>query len=583
MDYADELSPATRAGIIVVGALQGFICYLVTWYMAWASLPADTVWLMCVIPATVVVSTALSLSVTSFRQPVMWLVLLGMAAVVGGMGVWLKWRIQGMERWNVQDALTIFGIHLLLMSLLILPWLQRRLAVTSQDAFDVWFHDKNWLNVLTILLIFLSNGLFWLVLYLWAELFELIGIDAFHTLFFKTDWFIAVAIGVVSACTAVLARTQARRVQALQNLLTPIATGLLPLVAVLSLIFIAVLPFVGFEAISRRTSVAGLLVGLVLLLLVLVTVVWHPRRETLPYYSPLRSLVRVALLISPVYALLAVWALWLRIGQYGWSPERVCAALMTLIALVWASGFCISVIVRGRTTQRIRRSLAPAVGLLSLAILFLLNTPLLDPWRIGVASHMARYQEGKINAAQVSLYMLSHSGRKGREAMLTLQKDPTFIADAARKRALDGLLAGEKSKAQLVTAATLEKAIQLAPGMAPPDKAFWQAVMKYQYRLESCTYETGGCVLMAQDLNNDGSPEAVLYQFIDRGILVFTHSAGGWVLAGDTVDMPQGLTREDLNRAIQQGKVRAVVKPWADISLSGERIEMHYGRFDNPQ
>lgn len=84
MDHADELSPATRAGIIVVGALQGFICYLVTWYMAWASLPADTVWLMCVIPATVVVSTALSLSVTSFRQPVMWLVLLGMAAVVGG-------------------------------------------------------------------------------------------------------------------------------------------------------------------------------------------------------------------------------------------------------------------------------------------------------------------------------------------------------------------------------------------------------------------------------------------------------------------------------------------------------------------
>ena len=583
MDHAEGLSPATRAGIIVVGAMQGLICYFVTWYMACASLPVDTVWLVCVVPATVVVSTAMSLSVTSFRQTSMWLVLLVMAAAVAGMGVWLKWRIQGVDRWNAQDALTLFGVHLLLMSLLILPWLQRRLAVTSQDAFDVWFHDKNWLNVLTILLIFLSNGLFWLVLYLWAELFKLVGIDAFHTLFFKTDWFIAVAIGVVSACTAVLARTQARRVQALQNLLTPIATGLLPLVTVLSLIFIAVLPFVGFEAISRRTSVAGLLVGLVLLLLVLATVVWHPRRETLPYFSPLRALVRVALLISPVYALLAVWALWLRVGQHGWSPERVCAALITGIVLVWASGFCISVIVSGRTTRRIRRSLPSAVGLLSLAILFLLNTPLLDPWRIGVASHMARYQEGKINAEQVSLYMLSHSGRQGREAMVRLQQDPAFIADAARKRALDGLLADEKAKAQLVTAATLEKAIQLAPGMSPPDKAFWQAIMKYQYRLETCVDEKGGCVLMAQDLNNDGIPEAVLYQFIDRGIIVFTHSPGGWIWAGDAVKMPEGLTREELNRAAEQGNIRTVVKPWADISLSGERVDMNYDRLENLQ
>lgn len=132
---------------------------------------------------------------------------------------------------------------------------------------------------------------------------------------------------------------QLRLIQALQNLLTLIATGLLPLVALLSLLFIAVLPFVGFEAISARTSAAGLLLSLSMLLLILATVVWSPQRVLLPYPFPLRWLIRVALLVAPVYPLLTTWALWLRIGQYGWTPERLYAVLTTLVALVWAVGF----------------------------------------------------------------------------------------------------------------------------------------------------------------------------------------------------------------------------------------------------
>ena len=75
------------------------------------------------------------------------------------------------------------------------------------------------------------------------------------------------AIGVVSASVAVLARMQVRLMRALQNLLTLIATGLLPLMAALALLFIGALPVMGFEAISARISAAGLLTALALLLL----------------------------------------------------------------------------------------------------------------------------------------------------------------------------------------------------------------------------------------------------------------------------------------------------------------------------
>ena len=581
MENRETLSPSTRVAVVLAGALQGVICYVITWYIEYAKLPSDTLWLMCVVPATVVMTTTLSLAMTSFRKPFLWLSLGMIGAAVAGMGGWLKWSVAGLDNWDTRNAVLLFGFHLLLMTLLLLPWLQRRLETAPTDAFYRDFNDKNWHNALTFLLVFVSNGLFWLVLFLWTELFKLIGISFFDRLFFNSDWFISVAIGVVSASAAVLARMQVRLILALQNLLTLIATGLLPLMAALALLFIGILPFVGLEAVSARISAAGLLTTLALLLLLLVTVVWHPQRQKLPYFSPLRGMIHLAVIIAPAYPVLAGWALWLRIAQYGWSPERLYGVLITIVALVWTVGFCLSVLFYRRDPQRLQAHITPTTGLLALIFLVLVHTPVLDPWRISVESHMARYQDGRINADQVSLYMLSNTGRKGREAMQMLQNDPQFNSNPKRQREINGLLSGNAGEAGKMTAAMLEKQIQLAPGMARPDKALWQAMLSNQYRFESCDSAQSNCLLMPLDLNSDGKPEAVLFQFTDRTIVAYTQTNTGWRIAGDAWKMPEALTREELDRALRQRKVKSVVKPWADIEIFGERVDMSYDSYNN--
>ena len=583
MENRETLSPSTRVAVVLAGALQGVICYVITWYIEYAKLPSDTLWLMCVVPATVVMTTTLSLAMTSFRKPFLWLSLGMIGAAVAGMGGWLKWSVAGLDNWDTRNAVLLFGFHLLLMTLLLLPWLQRRLETAPTDAFYRDFNDKNWHNALTFLLVFVSNGLFWLVLFLWTELFKLIGISFFDRLFFNSDWFISVAIGVVSASAAVLARMQVRLILALQNLLTLIATGLLPLMAALALLFIGILPFVGLEAVSARISAAGLLTTLALLLLLLVTVVWHPQRQQLPYVSPLRGMIHLAVIIAPAYPVLAGWALWLRIAQYGWSPERLYGVLITIVALVWTVGFCLSVLFYRRDPQRLQAHITPTTGLLALIFLVLVHTPVLDPWRISVESHMARYQDGRINADQVSLYMLSNTGRKGREAMQMLQNDPQFNSNPKRQREINGLLSGNAGEAGKMTAAMLEKQIQLAPGMARPDKALWQAMLSNQYRFESCDSAQSNCLLMPLDLNSDGKPEAVLFQFTDRTIVAYTQTNTGWRIAGDAWKMPEALTREELDRALRQRKVKSVVKPWADIEIFGERVDMSYDSYNNAQ
>jgi hypothetical protein len=47
--------------------------------------------------------------------------------------------------------------------------------------------------------------------------------------------------------------------------------------------------------------------------------------------------------------------------------------------------------------------------------------------------------------------------------------------------------------------------------------------------------------------------------------------------------MPEALTREELDRALRQRKVKSVVKPWADIEILGERVDMSYDSYNNAQ
>lgn len=144
----------------------------------------------------------------------------------------------------------------------------------------------------------------------------------------------------------ILARTQSRLIDSIQKLFTLIATGLLPLVSLLTLMFIITLPFTGLSAISRHISAAGLLLTLAFLQLILMAIVLDPQKASLPWTGPLRCLIKTALLVAPLYVFAAAWALWLRVAQYGWTADRLQGALAVLVLLVWSLGYFVSIVWR---------------------------------------------------------------------------------------------------------------------------------------------------------------------------------------------------------------------------------------------
>lgn len=569
MDSA-EISRTTRLGMIFIGLLQGALCYLLMTYLV----PHNDDWLFYGMPATIAITSALLLTVVSFKQRALWYWMALIFVVVLAMSVWLKWQVEDSDKWRQHEVFMFYGWRLLLMAMLALPWIQYSLHVSREQARYPHFYRQLWLNALTLLIVFVANGLFWLVLLLWSEMFKLVGIPFFSTLFFDTDWFGYVAFGLITALAVVLARTQSRLVTAVQKLLTFIATGLLPLVALLALMFILTLPFTGLEAISQRVSAAGLMSTLTLLLLLLMAIVREPQKEALPYPGALRYLIKCALAVTPIYTLIAGWALWVRIQQYGWTPERLYGVLVVVVLLVWSFGYLASILRRGRNPLELQGPVILGVSLLALGLLVLLSSPVIDAWRISVNSHMGLYHSGKIKPDQVSLYMLDHSAKPGRAALEALQKDVAFNQDSKRRRDLNSLLQGSRDPVKELTATQLVSKVVIAPGSEKPDDAFWTFVKAQGYRITSCA-EQNACVLVSQDLNADGHPEQVLYAFGDGESLVFGMQKNKWDLLA-VARLPEGFNKDKLLQAVANQQLGSAPRIWRDITIDGKRLPMTY-------
>ncbi|MEC9791290.1 DUF4153 domain-containing protein [Escherichia marmotae] len=567
-----ELSPVTRWRMVATGLLQGLVCYLlITWLAG-----KNNSWIVYGVPATLAFSSVLLFTVVSFKQKRLWGWLAIVLIATLGMSGWLKWQIDGMSPWRAEKALWDFGCYLLLMGVMLLPWIQQSLRVHNDITRYSYFYQSVWHNVLVLLVIFITNGLTWLVLLLWSELFKLVGITFFKTLFFSTDWFIYLTLGLVTALAVILARTQSRLIDSIQKLFTLIATGLLPLVSLLTLLFIITLPFAGLNAISRHISAAGLLLTLAFLQLLLMAVVRDPQKASIPWAGPLRYLIKTALLVTPLYVLIAAWALWLRVAQYGWTAERLHGALAVVVLLVWSLGYFVSIVWRkGQNPLVLQGKVNLAVSLLVLVILVLLNSPVLDSMRISVNSHMARYQSGKNTPDQVSIYMLEQSGRYGRAALESLKSDVEYMKDPKRRRSLLMAFDGVQRLQQRISEKALADNVLIASGSGKPDATFWSAVMKNLYNAMICI-EKGACVLVEQDLNSDGRAEGILFAFNSERYIVYGFDPDKKEWQELTMSLlPREITKEKLLTAAKEGKLGTKPKAWRDLTVDGETLDLN--------
>ncbi|MGV7091133.1 DUF4153 domain-containing protein [Siccibacter turicensis] len=572
MKSETPLSAPLRWVLPLMGMLQGGVIYLLNRTTDLFSTPAEHGWLLFVLAGSMALSSALIFAARSLRQPLLWLGIAALLLLVAAQCAWLVHALQGLDTWDQRDALRGYVLTLSGLLFLTLPWLQSRLEAGRWGDFPSLFR-LYWHNGLALLLSLLATGLSWLVLWLCASLFSLIGIDFFNTLFFDNRAFIHIFTGCIVAMTVTLCRSNPRLMLSVQHLLTLVATGLLPAVGAVMVLFMLALPGVGMEAISRQISGAGLLNTLCLLYLLLMALVWYPGRDAPPYMPLMRRLLLGALLFAPVCALLAAWAVWLRVAQYGWTPDRLYAALITVVSLLWSVGYVISLARQRRSDGDFSRT-GKVVLMVAPLFMALVYTPILNPWRLSVHSQMARIEADKTRLDSATITMLSNSLRWGRAALRTLQADAAIQSNPELRRLIKEALSGRITPGS--TAGPDEfRQIPLAAPQPQPEPAFWATLAKqYVWRARDCLPENGvsSCMLLAQDLNGDGQPEWILFNFSMRSAFVMSKQGGAWQGVGYFYTLPRTLDASTLRKIAQSSRLTTLPQPWRDLSIDGERL-----------
>ena len=241
-------------------------------------------------------------------------------------------------------------------------------------------------------------GIAFLLAWLIAGLFDLIGIDLVKELL-KESWFGWMLAGFAFGAAVGLLRERDALVATLQRLVMVVMSVLAPVLAAALGLFLLSLPFTGLGKLwgsSVPTTPLLLLAGAGAILLA--NAVIGNGDDERATNRVLRISAQILVLAVLPLAIIAAVSLGMRIGQYGWTPERIWGVVAVAVAIGygvvgwWA-------VAKGRANfDDLLRPLQTrlALGLCGLALFLAL--PILDFGSISAQSQMARFTAGRVPA-----------------------------------------------------------------------------------------------------------------------------------------------------------------------------------------
>ncbi|MFP4003337.1 MAG: DUF4153 domain-containing protein [Alphaproteobacteria bacterium] len=267
-----------------------------------------------------------------------------------------------------------------------------------------------------------------LLIWLWSELFEIIGIDVISEIWDEPLVWMPMS-GAFAGLGVALAREWQGITAALRTMCRYVARFALPIFAAFTVTLLIALPVQGLEDLFGSQSAARIMAALAAFTIFLVYGARQDLADTPPGW--LRIATAISVLGLPVYTALAAYAIWLRVSQYGFTPERYAGLVLVVILFLHAAGL---LAVQALDLLRRRGWLAGAgpVNILVLAVLagfFLaIHTPQLDPYEISAQSQFNRLADERADPAEFDYgylrFKLGPAGERALERLKGLDSHP---------------------------------------------------------------------------------------------------------------------------------------------------------------
>lgn len=490
---------------------------------------------------------------------------------------WAAWSVTGASGNTAEAVLWPFGATIAVTAFIAAPYLQVRLATGRFEAPYDDLVERAWQNALTLKVVSVMVCIGWLLLMLWQELFQLIGIAFFKELF-REDPFIYLVTGLLTGLGVLVARTQQRAMRVARQVLFAIFTGFLPVAAFIAVIFLLSLPFTGLAPLQLAASTAVTLSLLIAALVLLLNAVVQSGR-TAPYPRPLRGLVDAAILTTHVFAGIALYAVIVRIDEHGWTTDRFWALIGVLMLGAYALGYAWAVLRPGRIWMSQLPRVNVAISLALIAVGLLANSPVLDPHRIAVASQMAHIEAAADHAVvdDATLdrieYLRFESGNRGMAALASLENREGASAEFTRtlaevraRKARYSWQVGEP-KDDKETAANLAMRIQRPEGDPPlPDALLAYMAKDITRHSGACPMDRASCFSQWVDVNVDGRNDVLICIAETTWVscTVFGSTDGKWRALGRVEQIYPSAAELD---AVRRGTIRVVPPRFHDLQF----------------
>ena len=298
-------------------------------------------------------------------------------------------------------------------------------------------HSHAWTNAVIGAASLAFVGIAFLLTFLISEMFHLIGIDLIRDLL-NDEWFGWMLAGAAFGGAVGLLRERDKLVSTLQRLVMIVLAVLAPVLAAALVIFLLSLAGTGLAKLwASGFSTAALMLAAAAFAVLLANAVignGTDDRATNPLLRWAAPVLAVAVL--PL-AVIAYYSMQLRIGQYGWTPERIWGLIATLIALAYGAIGLWSVVKGRRDFDDVLRPLQQklAIGVALLALFLAL--PILDFGAISTRDQLARLTSGATKVEKFDWAALAYDfGPSGRAALKKLTKSPQKARADAAKAAL---------------------------------------------------------------------------------------------------------------------------------------------------
>lgn len=511
---------------IAIALGQGALLWWLYWSQENGRWPgADPGWLAALAAPAVLVPFAHYLMEDLAQGARARLVLLPLALALFGFG----WHHGAWTAGQPYDNPFAFALPLAVLVIHALPFLQCWLATgRARPEYGDLFRFA-WRNALLLALGGVFTGVTWLLLWLWGALFRMLGITFFVDLF-TAAYFAIPATAVAAGIGMQLAGSVERLQSVLRSQLLSMLKWLAPLAVLILALFTAALLAKSPELLleQRRVISAAWLLWLVVLTVCLLNAAYQDGSVEAPYPAWLGRAIRIVVpLLLPV-ALLAIYAIAVRVDHYGLTVSRAWALLVALVAIAYAAGYAWSAL-HGHGWMRPMGRVNVAIALGTVALLTLMLSPLLSPERLSAASQQARALAARESDALT--YLRFDSGRYGRErlrrpAELQDHPDAAAIREAAAAELQREQRWGGRGEGSALIAARFE----VFPAGQALDAAMLRALrddVESSWVVDACTVAEP-CPVLLVDLDRDAAQEALV--FAPNGTLSLRRAGDGWAV-----------------------------------------------------